>query len=368
VYDGEQIASEGIVYITINYRVGVFGFMAHPELTAEAAHKSSGNYGLMDQIAALKWVHENISAFGGDPDKVTVAGQSAGSMAVQSLVASPQAKGLFRGAIAQSGALTARPTKTLADAEKSGTVLSEKISGNLATLRALPSDSVLHLASILPYGTFFPVVDGYVVPLDPKSIFQTGEHNDVPTMLGWVTGDAGLALGSVQSGDALVDLVKKNYGSNSDALLKLLPVATPEQFKKSRQKLGNLMFAAYADVQWAKMNKSKSYVYQFSYVPTDKPDFPNYGAFHSSDVPFALHTLDKWDRPWTAVDRAVEKYMSTYWVNFVKNGSPDSAGLVSWTPFNPVEGNIMELNSEPRMKSGLYREELAIMESNEVKM
>jgi para-nitrobenzyl esterase len=363
VYDGEQIARKGIVYLTINYRVGAFGFMAHPELTTESSHKSSGNYGLLDQIAALKWVRENIAAFGGDPSKVTIAGQSAGSMAVQSLVASPLAKGLFRGAIAQSGAMTSHSARDLTAAEKSGTTLSEKINSNLTGLRALSPDSVLRLANTLPYGTYAPIVDGYVIPEDPKSIIESGQHNDVPLMLGWVTGDADLALGAVKRPEDLVALIRKNYGSISDKFLKVFPMSTPEEFASSRQRLGNLMFAAHADVQWARFNKSKSYVYEFNYIPTDKPGFPNYGAFHTSEVPFALHTLAEWERPWKQVDRDVEKYMSEYWVTFVKTGSPNLPGFVSWFPYDPSMGNIMELGAMPRMVNGLYREELALMDA-----
>jgi para-nitrobenzyl esterase len=367
VYDGTELAKQGIVYVTINYRVGVFGFMAHPELTAEAPHKSSGNYGLMDQVAALKWVNKNIAAFGGDPSRVTIAGQSAGAMGVQALVASPIAKGLFHGAIAQSGALTARAGKELNEAEKSGAALSTLIKTDLAGLRALSSDSILSLANTFPYGTYFPVVDGYIIPSDPKTIFELGKHNDVPVMMGWVTGDAGLAMSSTQSAEDLTRFAKATYGKRSGEFLKLFPVNTADEFKSSREKLGNLLFAGYADVQWARVNKSKSYVYQFSYVPTDKPGFPNYGAFHTSEVPFALKTLNKWDRPWTAVDRSVENYMSAYWVSFVKTGSPFASGLVSWTPFNPVQGNIMTLGATPEMKIGLHRDELAFLESLEIK-
>ncbi len=197
IYDGKAIAKQGIVYVSINYRVGVFGFMAHPDLTKESQHNSSGNYGLMDQIAALKWIKNNIAAFGGDPEKVTIAGQSAGSFSVQALVASPLTKGLFRGAIAQSGAMSQGPAMNLQAAEKIGSSLSEKLkSTSVSSLRQLTADSMLSLANTLPFGSLFPIVDGYVIPEDMNTIFEKKQHQDVAVMAGWVMGDADLQSGN----------------------------------------------------------------------------------------------------------------------------------------------------------------------------
>jgi para-nitrobenzyl esterase len=294
VYDGKAIAREGLVYVTINYRVGVFGFMAHPDLTAEASHKSSGNYGLMDQIAALRWIQNNIAGFGGDPEKVTIAGQSAGSMSVQSLVASPLTEGLFRGAIAQSGA--GRSGLTLQDAERIGSTLSTKVnSSSIASLRQLEADSLLSLASTLPFGSFFPIVDGYVIPENIDSIFKKKQHQDVPVIAGWVLGDAGLAIQQPKSANEFVKDVSRLYGTRSAEFLKLFPAGSDEEARASQQKLGLLQFAGTGDYKWAKANSSNTYLYQFTYVPTDKPGFPNYGAFHTSEVPYALHTLALWD-------------------------------------------------------------------------
>jgi para-nitrobenzyl esterase len=363
VYDGTELAKEGIVYVTINYRVGVFGFMAHPELTAESEFKSSGNYGLLDQIAALRWVKENISAFGGDPEKVTIAGQSAGSMSVQSLVASPLARGLFHRAIAHSGALTGRPTPSLKDAEQVGVKLSAGIpSGDLAALRKLSSDSLLSLAKTLPFGSYFPIIDGYVIPSDPTKIFESKRHNDTPIMLGWVTGDGALAMGPAQSPDQFRSNARTTYGAKAPEFLKLFPATSAEEFKASQDKLALLRFCALADLRWAKANTSKSYVYEFNYVPTDKPGFPNYGTFHTSEVPFALKTLDKWDRPWVERDRRVEEVMNQYWLNFVKTGNPNSEGLPEWKAYDAVEMNVMQLNDQPEPKPGLYQDEFGFLE------
>jgi para-nitrobenzyl esterase len=364
VYDGEEIAKQGIVYVTINYRVGVFGFMAHPELSAEVRTKSSGNYGLLDQIAALKWVRENIASFGGDPEKVTIAGQSAGSMSVQALVASPLAKGLFRGAIAQSGSVASRPSVPLAQAEKTGLKLSDKVpSKNLAGLRSLSADSLLGLAGTIPFGTFAPITDGYVIPEDAQSIFRNRKHNDVPVIAGWVSGDADLVMGPPQAKEKFTQDASSMYGERMNDFLKLFPVTSEEELKASQRKLAMLRFAGYPDYQWASINKSNTYLYYFTYVPTDKPGFPNYGAFHTSEVPFALHTLSRWDRPWTDRDRRVERTMSAYWVNFVKTGNPNGSRLPEWTPYSPDKGSIMEFGGDPALKPKLFLEEFKLMDS-----
>lgn len=365
IYDGEALAKEGIVYVSVNYRVGVFGFMAHPDLSAESSSKGSGNYGLMDQLAALKWVQKNITAFGGNPDRVTIAGQSAGSMAVQALVASPLGKDLFQGVIAQSGGLTGRSMMSLKDAEAKGLSLSDKTkSKNIGELRKLSADSLLVLGNDLPYGNFVPIVDGYVIPSDPKVIFANHQYNDVAVMAGWVTGDADLVLRNIKSPEEFKAYASSAYGDNSAEFLKLFPADMQENAKESQRKLALLQFAGFPGYQWATSSKNKSYIYEFAYVPTDKPDFPNYGAFHTAEVPFALHTLHLWDRPWKAQDLEVEKYMSAYWLNFVKHGDPNGGKLTEWKAYDKSAGNIMQFNEQPVLKKGLYQEEFRFLEAS----
>lgn len=364
VYDGEALAKEGIVYVSINYRLGVFGYLAHPELTKESPNHSSGNYAVLDQIAALQWVKENIAAFGGDPNKVTIAGQSAGSFSVQTLVASPLTKGLFRGAIAQSGASFDRMSMKLTDAEKNGTLLSQKASNaSLAQLRQLPADSIFKLGSTLPYGSFLPIIDGYVIPSDMKTIFENKKHNDVALMAGWVMGDAALATRNPLSKDKFIEFAATTYGDKKDAFLKTFSAADDTSAQQSQVTLGILNFAGYANHVWAGVNTSKSYLYQFSYVPTDKPGFPNYGAFHTSEVPYALHTLKLWNRPWKEMDYQVEKTMSSYWLNFVKTGNPNGNGLPEWKNHNKQNGYIIEFKDLPVLHSELYKNELQFLES-----
>lgn len=362
VYDGEALAKEGIIFVSINYRVGVFGFLSHPDLTKESAKHASGNYALLDQLAALKWIKENIAAFGGDPDKVTIAGQSAGSFSVQALVASPLSKGLFRGAIAHSGASMGRFSKKLGDAEKIGLELSQKVtSTNIEALRRLPADSVWKLASTLPYGSFAPITDGYVLPDDIGLIFKNKKHNDVALIAGWVTGDAALA-GQAKSASEFKAWANEAYKDRQLEFLEAFPARTDQEALQSQNKLGNLNFAGYANHVWALSNTSNSYLYQFSYVPTDKPGFPNYGAFHTSEVPFALHTLSKWNRPWNDADYAVEKTMSAYWINFVKTGNPNGNALPEWKKYDATQP-IMELNDKPVLKPGLFKKEFSFLES-----
>lgn len=357
IYDGKALANEGIVYVTINYRLGAFGFMAHPELTAEADHKSSGNYGLMDQIAALKWIKKNIAAFGGDPEKVTIAGQSAGSMSVQCLVASPLAKGLFRGAIAQSG--TGHSARTLQEAEKIGTALSSKInSASIASLRELNADSLLSLSNTFPFGSFFPNVDSYVIPTALDSIFEKKQHNDVTVMVGWVLGDGDLVMRQPKSANDFIKDASKSFGKKSTEFLKHFPASSDEEAIASQKKLGLIQFAAAGAYKWAKINSSNTYLYEFTYVPTDKPGFPNYGAFHTSEVPYALHTLSLWNRPWKQTDYDVEQYMSTYWLNFVKTGNPNSEGLPEWKPYKPEAPAIMQLGATPESTPGRFEAEI----------
>ena len=211
IYDGEAMAKKGIVFVSINYRVGIFGFFAHPELTRESAHAASGNYGLMDQLAALKWVHENISVFGGDPEKVTIAGQSAGSMSVNCLQASPLAKGLFIRAIGESGAVFTknRSLAGLSDAEKQGMKIARTLGdGSLASLRKIPAAELLQKAK----GSFSPVIDGYLLPASIAEIYASGKQNPVALLTGWNQDEGFLPEGAKNSADYVKEVQKQHTG------------------------------------------------------------------------------------------------------------------------------------------------------------
>jgi para-nitrobenzyl esterase len=355
VYDGKDYAKRGIVFVSINYRVGAIGFMAHPELTKEG-NGTSGNYGLFDQVAALKWVKENIAAFGGDPSKVTIAGQSAGSMAVNALIVTPYAKGLFARAIAESGGILSDALRpgTLADAEKAGLGLQEKAGvKSIAELRELPADSILKLSGSAGTLRFSPIRDGSFLPVDLEKALSEGNFNHADFMSGWVTGDGSLFGMPKSNKEQFIKTVKERYGKNADQLLALLPHEDSLEAASSLGQLTLISFGVMSPYKWSKYMSKPIYVYEFTHVPVDKPGFPNYGAFHTSEVPFALHTLHLWDRPWRPVDLSVEKTMSDYWINFIKTGNPNGAGLPKWESYNT--GITQEIGDKTEGKKDLYK-------------
>ena len=366
VYDGDAMAQKGVVYVSINYRVGALGFMAHPELSKESGYNASGNYAFLDQIAALQWIKQNIAAFGGDPNNVTIAGQSAGSFSINALIASPLAKGLFHRAIAQSGGLFNRArSKSLADAEKAGELFAKNAGvSSLADLRKKSPEEILKISATMPGGSFSPVNDGYVLPPDVFAHFRAGKQNQIPIMTGWVTGDGGLGAGNLNNLTAQQFKAnnQKIYRDKIDAFLALFPANTDEEAKQSALKQGLVSFAVFSSHMMASTNSKASYVYQFSHVPVDKPGFPNYGAFHTSEVPFALHTLKLWNRPWRQVDYDLEKTMSDYWVNFAKNGDPNGPGLPQWKKYEPGEATVIDLGDQVLPKPGLFKAELMFIE------
>jgi para-nitrobenzyl esterase len=359
VYDGEEMAKKGIIFVSFNYRVGVIGFMVHPELSGESVNKVSGNYGLLDQIAALTWIKKNIESFGGDPQKVTIAGQSAGSMSVCAMVASPLAKGLFRGAIAESGGILNNRLNNFKDAEKSGLAFMQKMNAaNIAELRKKPAAELFAAGA-----NFGPVSDGYVLPENVFKAFNNGQFNDVAMMAGWVSGDGSLFGGSTMNPEKYKEQALKNYGDKADDFLKLFPGGTNEEVASSQKAVNLMGFAGLPAYMWAGLSKSNAWLYEFTHVPVDKPGFPNYGAFHTSEVPFALHTLHLWKRPWRDVDYAVEKTMNSYWVNFTKNGDPNGKDVPAWTKFNKSSYGIMVIGDESKFVPSLHKNEFEFLKS-----
>ena len=351
IYDGEGLAKKGLIVVTFNYRLGALGFLAHPELTSESGHNASGNYGLMDQIAALLWVHENIARFGGDPNNVTIAGQSAGSMSVHDLTASPLARGLFHRAIAQSGGssiggigITIEP-QALASAETEGHKFAEaKGAKSLAELRALSWQKILEPlpgANPMPGPRFAPIVDGYVLPAPFMQIVAQGKQNDVETLTGGTTGELGglaamFGSHSPTTAKEFQDLARKKYGSTADEFLKLYPAADDEQAKTAQQE-STRDEALVAMYLWARVRsktaKTKVYEYLWDHA-IPGPDAAKYGAFHSSEIPYVMNNLDTSKRPFTDADRKIAAMMSSYWANFAATGDPNASGLPSWSPIS----------------------------------
>ena len=365
VYDGEEMAKKGVVFVSINYRVGSFGFLAHPELSKESGHNASGNYGIIDQAASLQWIKKNIAAFGGDSNNVTIAGQSAGAFSVNALIASPLAKGLFHKAIAQSGGiLSNRLSKNLADAEKQGIAFMQEAKVNsIDELRKKTADEIQTISNSKNLERFGLTLDDYVLPVNLFQYFEKGLQNQVPLLTGWVTGDGALFGNSNTTLTQYQKEAQTKYGDKAADFLNVFPAATDEEARAAQTKLSLFQFAALPSHLLAGYNKkNNSYLYQFSHVPPDKPNFPNYGAFHTSEVPYALHTLHKWNRAWQQTDWDLENTISSYWVNFAKTGNPNGAGLQEWKTYDKQSGNIMVLGDTVKLHTVMFKKELDFLE------
>jgi para-nitrobenzyl esterase len=337
IYDGDAMASAGVVFVSINYRVGIFGFYAHPELTKESGVNASGNYGLMDQVAALQWVKKNISTFGGDPNNVTIAGQSAGSMSVNCLVASPLAKDLFNKAIAQSGASFTRTNGVLADAEKEGLKLAAGAS--LAEMRNIAADSLMKKVS----GFRGPIIDGYVLPEQIADIFEKGKANNVALLTGW-NQDEGLMFGPPKNAENFRKDMGKMYGVDSARFLSYYPATNDEEAAKSQNSLSRDQTFGMQNYIWASKQSSqnkKVFVYRFTRKVPAEGEYAKYGAFHTGEVPYAYNNLKYGDRLYQPADQELATLMSSYWSNFIKTGDPNGKGLPVWPAFKLAEKQVM---------------------------
>lgn len=338
--DGEALARKGVVLITLNYRVGALGFLAHPELTAESGRGASGNYGLHDQIAALRWIKGNIAAFGGDPGNVTVFGLSAGAISTNILVASPLAKGLFQRGIAQSGSVfSMHGHLSLADAEQAGLRYASLLGRqSLSALRAAPAEELLKTPL-----RAWPVVDGWVLPTDVYTIFKEGRQNDVPMLIGGTANEASTLPGGTTTVEKLRQWARQLYGERSEEFLDLYPHATDHQAWDAM--VGSMTeWVHWAARAWARMQAgtgtSPVYIYSFERVPPGRRS-EVYGAFHMSDIVYAFGNLQATDRPWTSVDRHIAQVMSSAWVRFAKTGDPNGADLPLWPVYDLQRDRVM---------------------------
>jgi len=369
-YDGEQMARRGIVALTVNYRLGVFGFYAHPELSAESPHHCSGNYGYLDQNAALRWVRDNIAAFGGDPDRVTIAGESAGSASVSAQMISPLSRGLIAGAIGSSGSLLGTlPPVPMDEAEQRGLAFAKRVGApSLAELRAIPAKKLLRATKGMKPQDFPGVMDGYFLLKSPFETFAAGEQARVPLMVGWNSEEMnyrGLLGRRKPTPKNYAAVVRKLYGDHADEALALYPGATPDQVEQSATDLAGDLFIVYSTWKWADEHRrtggSPVFLYYYAHPrPPMVPEMgdavaglaggvvrkpkaaakalvrpPAKGAVHSADIEYAMGNLAT--NPvyaWTAEDEQVSELMQCYYANFVKTGDPNGPGLPVWPPAN----------------------------------
>jgi para-nitrobenzyl esterase len=352
LYHGEWVAKKGVVVVSIGYRLGVFGFLAHPELSAENNHHVSGNYGVLDMIAGLQWVQKNISAFGGNSSRVTIFGESAGAMAVSLLCGSPLAKGLFHGAIAQSGASFGPvhvaggsgpgDTQTLPGAEKAGAAWASTVgASSLAELRKMPADKLL-ASSLRQRGINAPVMDGWVYADDYYKLYQAKRYSDVPVIVGY-NSDEGATFGVASSQQAYVDSVRQRYGPFADKLLAAYPGGdTPAAKKTGRDLTRDASFGSHSWT-WARLQtqtgKSKVFLFYFDQHPDYPADSPQagFGAAHGAECPYVFRQLTLRGRKPTPADEALSDTIITYWTNFARTGNPNGAGLPQWPVYSEAK-------------------------------
>nr|AGU10584.1 Carboxylesterase family [uncultured organism] len=343
-YDGESMAAKGIVTLTVNYRLNVFGFLAHPELSKESRHHASGNYGLMDQAAALAWVKKNIAAFGGDPQRVTIAGESAGSFSVSAQMINPQSRGLFAGAIGESGALLGlRAPAPLAAGEEGGAAFAKAIGApTLSALRALPAQQLLD-ATGKPGTWFSAVQDGYVIPRAPTAMYGAGEQAKVPLLAGWNSSEGHYRqiLGEAEpTAENFAAALQKLYGEQAAAAQQ----AYSGDVKQAATELASDRFIAYGTWKWidshARTSGNPTYRYYYTH-----PRPGQEGAGHSVEIEYALGNLPgNKVYAWTAQDHALSAQMQDYFANFIKTGNPNGDGLPEWPRASAGQGSrLMEL-------------------------
>jgi para-nitrobenzyl esterase len=379
--DGEHLAHKGVVIVSMNYRLGIFGFFSHPGLTAESAHHASGNYGLMDQAAALKWVKENITAFGGDPEKVTIFGESAGSLSVSALMASPLSKGLIRAAIGESGAFFEKSVnvKPLAESERRNAVFAESLGmKSLGQLRGLSAVKLLETArSVNDNDRFGPNIDGYFMPARPSEIYAKGQQARVPLMAGWNRDEGSYQqfFGTEQvSKENYLAKIRQRFGEAAPEALKLFPGGSDEEVKRSAALLSTADFTAFGTWKWLEMQLQTGgapvFRYEFDQVPPASEGHAAEAglAYHSAEIEYVFGTLDWKKIMWRPEDYKLSEQMGAYWTNFAKTGNPNGAGLGAWPIYiRKSSYQVMQLGAAPRAMTDKQREQFVFLDRTAIR-
>ncbi len=369
--DGGVLARQGVVVVSMNYRLGIFGFLALPDLAAESDKKAAGNYGLLDQVAALEWVKRNIAAFGGDPDNVTIFGESAGSFSVSALMASPVAKGLFHKAIGESGAAFSKTlvfepvdTRSRRDSEFVASLLGVQ---SLQQLRAVPAQKILDASLKKDAGDdpprFAPDIDGYFLPEQVSAIFAEKKQNDVPLLAGWNHDEGSF---KVVRGQAPLETLKatasKDFGNNAQEFLRVYSANSDAQARRALKDLEGDRFIAWSTWRWleaqATTGKQSVYRYRFDYPPPPDPDSPDQGAYHSAEIEYVFGMLDsKAGVIWRPDDRTLSDIMQKYWTNFARVGNPNGPGVPEWPQYQSISGwQVMYLTPRPKFEKDSVRD------------
>lgn len=358
MYDGRNFARRGIVLVSINYRLGVLGYLAHPELSSESADHVSGNYGLLDQMAALRWIRQNIGSFGGDAHNVTIFGESAGALSVEYLLASPVARGLFDKAIVQSGYLFTMPELRNArheekSAEEIGAALATRLGApDIAALRAMDAQELVKATGYAPYGT----IDGRILQRQLVDTFDRGEQAAVPLIAGFNSGEVRslrfLLPPSPASPEAYAADIRARYGDLADAYIRVYPPQNLAESQLAATRDAIFGWAAERLVRKQADIGQRSYLYYFSHQYPSATD-ADLAAFHASEVPFVFGTLSHTPPNWpvipdTAAERRFADSMLDYWTSFARTGRPTAADGPAWEPFAPG-GAYMDFGDGPRL-------------------